>query len=188
MNTEKKDSTKSKFFDRYFDNDTAVENESETGILNSKVEVESNGVYNEISVTKTPSVISSGTVIQGNLNADNDIEVYGQVIGNIVSTGVVKVDGGSITGDIKANKILVKRSVIQGNLDSESMIDVVDDTQVTGMISGLDIVLNCQCKGNIYAGERLRLLESSIVKGDIQTKTIKIEEGSRVEGKLKMIK
>ncbi|MEG0365614.1 MAG: polymer-forming cytoskeletal protein [Coprobacillus sp.] len=190
MKTERKDNVKSKFLDRYFESgDEVIDvDESNEFFKNQEVEVEINMVYDEVSVVKNPSVISSGTVIQGNLNAENDIEIYGQVVGNIITTGMVKVDGGAITGDIKAKKIFIRESVINGNLESESIIDAIDNSKIVGTITGDDIVLNCQCKGNIYANERLKLLESSIITGDIQTKVIKIEEGSYIEGKLKMVK
>lgn len=190
MKMEKKDNVKNKFLDRYFETESDKdESKTETDVFeNQNIEVATQVVHDQISVKKNPSIISNDTNIQGNVNADNDIEVYGQITGNIVTTGMVKVDGGTVTGDIKANKIFVRESIINGNLDSESIIDAINNSQITGTITGADIVLNCQCKGNIYASERLRLLESSVIKGDIQTKIIKIEEGSSVEGKLKMVK
>ena len=191
MKMEKKDNVKSKFLDRYFEMEPEekTDNNVTTDYAeNQNIEIETSIVLDEISVVKKPSIISNDTVIQGNLNADNDIEVYGQIVGNIVTTGMIKVDGGTITGDIKANKIFIKESIINGNLDSDGVIDAINNSKIVGTVTGVDIVMNCQCKGNIYASERLRLLESSVIKGDIQTKIIKIEEGSSVDGKLKMVK
>ena len=192
MRTDKKDTFKNKILERYFEIEE-VEDEKEDVQVDLKekedldIDVNSAIVVDEVTAPKKPTVISSETVIHGNVNAKNDLEVSGQVIGDLEVEGMIKVSGGTIKGNIKATKIYIKNSIIDGNIDSESMIDIIDNSKITGNIVGGDIVINSECKGNIVAKECLKLLEVASIQGDIQTKVIKIEEGAVVEGQLKML-
>ena len=190
---DKKSSFKNKILDRYFEvvEDEVITESSITSPVDnmeqSEVRVETASVTDEVSVVKTPTIISSETVLQGNVNGSNDLEVCGQIIGVITEEGMVKVLSGAVTGNIKATKIFIKDSIIDGNIDSDSMIDIIGKSEIKGNIKGGDIVINGRCKGNIVASEHLKLLERAMIRGDLQTKLIRIEDGAILEGYLKMI-
>ena len=175
---DKKSSFKNKILDRYFEvvEDEVITESSITSPVDnmeqSEVRVETASVTDEVSVVKTPTIISSETVLQGNVNGSNDLEVCGQIIGDITVEGMVKVLSGAVTGNIKATKIFIKDSIIDGNIDSDSMIDIIGKSEI---------------KGNIVASEHLKLLERAMIRGDLQTKLIRIEDGAILEGYLKMI-
>ena len=190
---DKKSSFKNKILDRYFEvveDEVITESPISSTVDNmeqSEVRVETASVTDEVSVVKTPTIISSETVLQGNVNGSNDLEVCGQIIGDITVEGMVKVLSGAVTGNIKATKIFIKDSIIDGNIDSDSMIDIIGKSEIKGNIKGGDIVINGRCKGNIVASEHLKLLERAMIRGDLQTKLIRIEDGAILEGYLKMI-
>ena len=190
---DKKSSFKNKILDRYFEvvEDEVITESSITSPVDnmeqSEVRVETASVTDEVSVVKTPTIISSETVLQGNVNGSNDLEVCGQIIGDITVEGMVKVLSGAVTGNIKATKIFIKDSIIDGNIDSDSMIDIIGKSEIKGNIKGGDIVINGRCKGNIVASEHLKLLGRAMIRGDLQTKLIRIEDGAILEGYLKMI-
>lgn len=190
---DKKSSFKNKILDRYFEvvEDEVITESPITSTVDnmeqSEVRVETASVTDEVSVVKTPTIISSETVLQGNVNGSNDLEVCGQIIGDITVEGMVKVLSGAVTGNIKATKIFIKDSIIDGNIDSDSMIDIIGKSEIKGNIKGGDIVINGRCKGNIVASEHLKLLERAMIRGNLQTKLIRIEDGAILEGYLKMI-
>ena len=190
---DKKSSFKNKILDRYFEvvEDEVITESPITSTVDnmeqSEVRVETASVTDEVSVVKTPTIISSETVLQGNVNGSNDLEVCGQIIGDITVEGMVKVLSGAVTGNIKATKIFIKDSIIDGNIDSDSMIDIIGKSEIKGNIKGGDIVINGRCKGNIVASEHLKLLQRAMIRGDLQTKLIRIEDGAILEGYLKMI-
>ena len=190
---DKKSSFKNKILDRYFEvvEDEVITESPITSTVDnmeqSEVRVETASVTDEVSVVKTPTIISSETVLQGNVNGSNDLEVCGQIIGDITVEVMVKVLSGAVTGNIKATKIFIKDSIIDGNIDSDSMIDIIGKSEIKGNIKGGDIVINGRCKGNIVASEHLKLLERAMIRGDLQTKLIRIEDGAILEGYLKMI-
>ena len=182
-----KDSFKNRILDHFFE---PIMEEEDTEVSSENHTVEYNNDDTELRVepvtVKEPTIISAQTVIRGNIMADNDVEISGEVIGDVSADGLVKVLGGKITGNIKALKILIKNSRIQGYLDSEGFIDIIDDSEIIGDITGGDIVVDSKCEGNIVARERLKLLQNANIHGDLQTKIIKIDEGAIVEGRLRM--
>lgn len=145
---DKKSSFKNKILDRYFEvvEDEVITESPITSTVDnmeqSEVRVETASVTDEVSVVKTPTIISSETVLQGNVNGSNDLEVCGQIIGDITVEGMVKVLSGAVTGNIKATKIFIKDSIIDGNIDSDSMIDIIGKSEIKGNIKGGDIVIN----------------------------------------------
>lgn len=190
---DKKSSFKNKILDRHFEvvEDEVITESPITSTVDnmeqSEVRVETASVTDEVSAVKTPTIISSETVLQGNVNGSNDLEACGQIIGDITVEGMVKVLSGAATGNIKATKIFIKDSIIDGNIDSDSMIDIIGKSEIKGNIKGGDIVINGRCKGNIVASEYSKLLERAMIRGDLQTKLIRIEDGAILEGYLKMI-
>ena len=188
---DKKGSFKNKILDRYFevveDEEVITESSPVDNMEQSDSRIETAYVTDEVSVVKKPTIISSETVIHGNVNGSNDLEVCGRIIGDIAVEGMVKILSGAVTGNIKATKVFIKDSIIDGNIDSDSMIDIIGKSEIKGNIKGGDIVINSRCKGNIVASEHLKLLESAMIRGDLQTKLIRIEDGAILEGYLKMI-
>lgn len=92
-----------------------------------------------------------------------------KVIGDIDTTGVVKVEG-TVEGCIRnARQVLLGR---QG--------------EITGDIHARDVVLGGRVSGTIYASERVEVQGTASVFGDIQTKSIVVLEGARVNGAVKM--
>ena len=92
-----------------------------------------------------------------------------RIVGDVESSGVVKVDGqvdGSVTG---ARQILLGRGgSIRGNVMAE------------------EIVIGGEVHGSVVAAERLELQGRAIVNGDIQTKSIVVLEGARINGIVRM--
>ncbi len=92
-----------------------------------------------------------------------------KVTGDIDTSGVIKVDGeinGSITG---ARQVLLGRGgVVRGN------------------VAGGEIVIGGTVEGAVAAAERLELQSTAAVKGDIDTRSIVVIEGARINGLVRM--
>jgi cytoskeletal protein CcmA (bactofilin family) len=92
-----------------------------------------------------------------------------RIVGDIETSGVVKVDGrvdGSVNG---ARQVLLGRGAsIRGSI-------VADEVVVGGVV-----------EGGIVASERLELQGSAVVHGDIETKSIVVLEGARINGSVVM--
>jgi len=92
-----------------------------------------------------------------------------RITGDVETSGVLKVDGeihGSITG---ARQVLLGRSgVIHGN------------------ISAGEVVVGGAVEGSVSAIDRLELQATASVAGDIDTRSIVVIEGAKINGVVRM--
>ncbi len=92
-----------------------------------------------------------------------------RITGDIETSGVLKIDGeisGSIVG---ARQVLLGRGgVVRGNIAAE------------------EIVLGGAVDGSVAAGNRLELQATATVTGDINTRSIVIIEGAKINGQVRM--
>jgi len=92
-----------------------------------------------------------------------------RITGDVECAGVVKVDGhidGSVTG---ARQVLLGRG-----------------GSVHGNVVAGEVVIGGVVDGGINAGERLELQATAVVNGDIDTKSIVVLEGARINGIVRM--
>lgn len=81
------------------------------------------------------SVVGEGTVVNGNLEGEGSLEIYGRVLGNVTMTGEVLVgDGGAVRGQIVAAKISVSGAV-QGDLRGSEAVVLERGAKVIGDIA-----------------------------------------------------
>lgn len=93
-----------------------------------------------------------------------------------------------ITGDVKFKGGLRVEGTITGNVlatdDANAVLSIADGGKVIGEVRVPHIDLNGTVEGDVYAGERLELDGAAIVKGNIFYKTIQMNEGAQVNGKM----
>lgn len=91
------------------------------------------------------------------------------VEGKLSSNGNVRIDG-TVNGDINAN----------GNLT------IGNQGEVTGEVHAQVITVGGKISGTITAHDKIILESTSLLKGDIITKILVVEEGAVFEGKSTM--
>ena len=88
--------------------------------------------------------------------------------GDVTSAGVVKIEG-----------------TVVGNVRAERQVLVSAGATVQGNIYAPEAIINGQVTGAILTTDRTELHPSSVVKGDITTNHLVVQEGSQVNGRLK---
>lgn len=92
-----------------------------------------------------------------------------RITGDVETRGVLKVDGeinGSVTG---ARQVLLGRAgIIRGNVMAD------------------EIVVGGSVEGSVAARERLELQATAVVNGDIETRSVVVVEGARINGLVRM--
>ncbi|MDR2864282.1 MAG: polymer-forming cytoskeletal protein [Spirochaetaceae bacterium] len=89
------------------------------------------------------------------------------VRGHIEAAGFTRVDG-SVHGDLT-----VKGRIVVG-----------ERARMKSNITGTQITIGGVVRGNILAGERLVILSTGLVIGDVITRRIQVDEGCIVHGKV----
>jgi len=85
--------------------------------------------------------------------------------GNLFSEGNVRIDG-NVVGNVSVN----------GNLT------IGENSQIQGEIKATNIVMGGRLEGKVTASETLRLEAKCILKGDLITRRLIIEEGALFDG------
>lgn len=99
----------------------------------------------------------------------NIIGVKTQIVGNIISSGDLRIDG-KVDGDITtSSKVVIgAQSIVKGNINA-------NDASISGMVTG-----------NITSKEILSIQSTANINGDISTGKIVIENGAKFNGTCSM--
>lgn len=101
------------------------------------------------------SLIGAGTIVEGDLNFTGGLRIDGQVNGNIVA--------------------------VQGK---PSTLVLSEHAKVNGAVSATHLVINGTINGPVTANEYLELQAKATVAGDVHYKTLEIQLGAIVEGRM----
>ena len=136
---------------------------------------------------KASNTILKGNKLMGDINITCDLELSGDIKGNIISkTDSDIIIKGSCSGDIetKGGRVDIEGSMLQGNINAGS------DVRITGKFNGGEIV----SEGNIYInGEFTGKLEGKEIEigphakgnGDLlYRENLSIARGAIIEGKI----
>lgn len=88
-----------------------------------------------------------------------------KIEGNLFSEGNVRIDG-----------------TVQGNVSVNGNLTIGDSSELHGEVRAKNITLSGKVFGKINSEERLKLESRSVLKGDLITKFLVIEEGAHFEG------
>lgn len=127
------------------------------------------------------TVISRNTVIDGNISSFADMNLEGNVKGDINTTKNIEVSG-KVVGDIVCNNANMKGSSMQGNVTSKGQILMDSDTILLGDISTQYADVNGKIKGNIDVGGKAEFKGDAVIIGDINASTISVLDGAVIQG------
>jgi len=104
--------------------------------------------------TDTPTLISKGTCIVGEIHFSGSLEIEGQVKGNIEAVGN----------------------------DADACVRIRDTGVVVGQVKAPVVIVSGSIEGDIYATKQVELASQAVVKGDIHYALLEIEKGAQVNG------
>lgn len=90
--------------------------------------------------------------------------------------------GSSFKGDMVVHGFFRVDGDFQGAITTEGRILISPSGRIKGTLSGRDIVVGGVVKGDLFATERITLLASALVVGNLYAPRIQIERGVLIEG------
>jgi cytoskeletal protein CcmA (bactofilin family) len=102
---------------------------------------------------------------------DSLIGATTRIEGNVFFSGGLRVDG-AVRGNVAALP------------DQPGTLVISEQARVDGEVQAAHIVVNGTINGPVDAGETLELQAGSRVKGDVHYKSIEVQQGAVVEGRL----
>lgn len=127
------------------------------------------------------AVIPKGTVISGNIEITDKLEMYGEINGDIYSTNYVNVCG-NVNGNIKANELYTKDSFIEGQIDCAQGAVVQDNTVILGDITAESLTVDGAIQGKLDIKGCVTVGAKAIVDSDIKAKSIHVDNGAAING------
>lgn len=103
-------------------------------------------------VATSATLISKGTVLQGDINSENDLRIDGTIYGNVSSSSKIIIGpSGYVEGNVNGKQADIHGKV-SGNIKVEEVLQLRSDCNVTGNIQAANLqvdpeaVFNGQCQ------------------------------------------
>ena len=90
--------------------------------------------------------------------------------------------GTNIEGDIHTKGSLRVEGEVTGNIKADGDLFVGEEGKVNTEVEARNVIVAGKIEGNVTAKNKLEILPTGKLYGDIKTKTIKIEEGAVFKG------
>jgi cytoskeletal protein CcmA (bactofilin family) len=90
----------------------------------------------------------------------------------------------SISGDINAGGFTRVDGSIRGNVNAKGRVIIGEKARMKSNVSGTAITIGGVVCGNVLASERLVILSTGLVLGDIITRRIQADEGCLIHGRV----
>jgi cytoskeletal protein CcmA (bactofilin family) len=125
--------------------------------------------------------ISKSTVIEGNMRSFGNINVEGNIRGDIETTKNIDLNG-KVIGNLTCNNAQMLTSQIQGNIRMKGNILMGRDTLLIGDLVSTYAKVNGKVKGNLEIGGKAELKSDAVIFGDISASTITVDDGAIIQG------
>jgi cytoskeletal protein CcmA (bactofilin family) len=91
-----------------------------------------------------------------------------------------------VSGDIESGGFTRVDGSLRGTLSARGRVIVGERARVKSSISGTSITIGGVVYGNVLASERLTILATALVLGDIITRRIQADEGCLIHGRVRV--
>ncbi len=128
-------------------------------------------------------VIANGALFTGTIECESEINVavYGALIGDVKTGGALEVSG-AITGNISAESFHSDCAKITGSIEVRDSAVIGSDALILGDVSGTDIEITGAVKGNVNARGKVSLGKTAVIKGNIKSRSMTMEDGAAIDG------
>ena len=96
--------------------------------------------------------------------------------------------GTTVAGELRTNGVVRIEGKVEGSLNAGGQVLVAKGGVVEGDIRTRQAVIAGEVRGGIFADERVELQASCKVDGDVTTPQIVIQEGGKLDGRIRMEK
>lgn len=131
------------------------------------------------------SVISADTRIVGKIISNSNLLIGGDVEGDIMAKGDVRVRG-KVKGSISANRVELSECSVFGNIRAETSLMIDAGSEVIGDIESGDTSIDGKIKGNVLSTANVLCKKNSFILGNVASDSISIEKGSVVCGEIQI--
>ena len=94
--------------------------------------------------------------------------------------------GVKVEGDFTSSGDVVIDGEVSGSIQTAASLRVGDTAKITADVTAAVAVIAGVVSGNVKIQDRLELLESSVIHGDVECRVLSVAPGARINGRLTM--
>lgn len=94
--------------------------------------------------------------------------------------------GTSISGDVESSGFTRVDGNVHGDVKAKGRVVIGERARMKSNVSGTSITVGGVVFGNVLASERLVVLTTGLIMGDIITRSIQADEGSLIHGRVRV--
>ncbi len=140
-------------------------------------EAKESGATDETQTT----VITKGTTINGSIISDCSLDVMGTINGDIECLGKLSISG-KVVGNSIAREVFVNTDRLDGSINCEGTVKISQGTIVIGDVTATSAVIAGAVKGEIDVNGPVVLDSTAIIKGNVKSKSIQMNNGAVLDG------
>jgi len=129
--------------------------------------------------------IAPGVYIEGNVTSKGNVEIAGELKGDLSADGVVTVKS-NVVGNITANTIMLNDCCVTGDVKSAGEVVITEKSIVNGNVTAKNLACSGKVNGDLDVAENMSLAGSACVVGKIITATMTMARGAVVKGNVEM--
>ena len=140
---------------------------------------------NEGNNTQEKTYFAPGTAFDGTLTAQGDVEIAGEISGEIISEGKVSLRRvGNVS--ISSRDLELLDAEFIGDVTVQGDVIVDGGSSLKGNVRAARVLCRGAIHGNLNAAESVTLDERAVVTGDIKTPVMDVAQGARISGQVQM--
>lgn len=132
-------------------------------------------------VSDEVSIITEGTIINGDIISNGSLDVRGQVDGNVSCNGKLTVTG-VVNGNSNTSEFFADAAQIEGEVVSTGTVKIGLGSVIIGNVTSTSAVIAGAIKGDIDVQGPVVVDTSAVVMGNIKSRSVQINNGAVIEG------
>ena len=132
-------------------------------------------------VSDETTVITSGTIIHGDIESIGSLDISGEISGDVKCRGKLTVTG-AILGNSTAEEVFADSARIQGEIMSNGTVKIGLGSVIIGNVTANSAVIAGAIKGDIDVRGPVVVDTSAVVMGNIKSRSVQINNGAVIEG------
>ncbi len=132
-----------------------------------------------------PVQIGSESLLEGGMTCQEDVLFLGELQGSLSTTGQLEMRGRA-KGNLSGKDICLKGAWVEGEIHASQLLQIDQNSVVTGDLYCDRCVIEGKVQGNIYADSWVTLGEGSRLYGDISSGGFTMGQTARLSGVIRL--
>lgn len=132
-------------------------------------------------VSDEVSVITEGTIINGDISSNGSLDIRGEISGNVACNGKLVVTG-TVNGNSNSSEFFADAAKIEGEVVSTGTVKIGLGSVIIGNVTSTSAVIAGAIKGDIDVQGPVVVDTSAVVMGNIKSRSVQINNGAVIEG------